>query len=630
MPNNAATPQAVYFVRASVVQVPQGATSTLHDGDRILSLVNDVPHSILQWSASLLQYTTLIQTFPSNVLVVVENSGAVSWWSGNGTAWFPLQAVIATRHLSGIGGALRIASDWNLATLHAFVVLTRRADDLYAAIPMSVISNLGVANPTGWTWTYPLSLTDGTDRFDGPSATDGLIGVPHLVNGFQGADYACVRRQLAPRPLTDPRPPEYIRVNLDMGVAVVMKALAWAMFFHGAYPTITVHGSNDPAFYVDNMVDIPVADRVSMGLYSKNKHVLQHNATLLWQLGVNVAGSGWTATELAAGTGDVYLTRFASDPRYTRLFSDGGISGTEEYMGWNAGHVFPTQASTFLPYRYYAMTVSVGLVTGSQPLIIEIQEFQPLVDAPEPAATVSVNLYARSLVTKDSGLYTIRLNRTIPGIIPGAVAHDLGYIEVWDNFQVRSAFHQGQTWSAQSFPTQPGMAHGQQRRASVTLTEVLLPRYAFIRSVNMAVTTLPFLWCFVRHPAMQPVGDQSTIGNRLLDPTRVWETYLQPPNWTFGRDTVWFQLSIPGARIPGEASYIGLSSNNVVQVQVTDTIGSGLPEFCFILPSGEILDFVQYDSNIALPDEVPHDEWACISTMLTVQFEEPPPKRQRS
>ena len=525
-----------------------------HDGDRILSLVNDVPHSILQWSASQLQYTTLIPTFPSNVLVVVEN-GATSWWSGNGIAWFPMQAVIATKHLSGTGGALRLAAaDWNLATLHGFVVLTRRADDLYAAIPMAVTSNLGVTNPTGWTWTYPLSLTDGTDRFNGPSATDGLIGIPHLISGFQGADYACVRRQLAPRPLTDPRPPEYIRVNLDMGAAVVMKALAWAMYFKGAYPTITVHGSNDPAFYVDNVVDIPVADRVSMGLYSTNEHVLQNNATLLWKLCVDVPGSGWTATELAAGTGDVYLTRFASNPRYTRLFNDGGISGVEEYTGWNSAHVFPTQPSTFLPYRYYAMTVSVGLVTGSQPLIIEIQEFQPLVDAPEPAATVSVNLYVRGLVTVGSGLYTIRLNRTIPNAIPGTVAQNLGYIEVWEDFQVRSAFHQGQAWSAQSFPTQPGFVPGQRRRASVSLTEVLLPRYAFIRSVNMAVTALPFIWCFVRHPAMQPVGDQSTIGNRLLDPTRVWETYLQPPSWTFGRDTIWFQLTIPGARIPGEAS----------------------------------------------------------------------------
>ena len=166
MSNNTATPQAVYFVRAAVVQVPAGPTVagiSLHDGDRILSLVNDVPHSILQWSASQLQYTTLIPTFPSNVLVVVEN-GATSWWSGNGIAWFPMQAVIATKHLSGTGGALRLAAaDWNLATLHVFVVLTRRADDLYAAIPMAVTSNLGVTNPTGWTWTYPLSLTDGTD-----------------------------------------------------------------------------------------------------------------------------------------------------------------------------------------------------------------------------------------------------------------------------------------------------------------------------------------------------------------------------------------------------------------------------------------------------------------------------------
>ena len=67
-----------------------------------------------------------------------------------------------------------------------------------------------------------------------------------------------------------------------------------------------------------------------------------------------------------------------------------------------------------------------------------------------------------------------------------------------------------------------------------------------------------------------------------------------------------------------------------MQVLVTDTIGSALPEFCIVLPSGEVVDFIQYDGNI-LADEVCQDEWASINAMLTVQFEEPPPqKKQRT
>ena len=48
-----------------------------------------------------------------------------------------------------------------------------------------------------------------------------------------------------------------------------------------------------------------------------------------------------------------------------------------------------------------------------------------------------------------------------------------------------------------------------------------------------------------------------------------------------------------------------------------------------MLPSGDVLDLLQYDENIPLPAEVPQDEWACINAMLTVQFEDPPVKRLR-
>ena len=107
-------------------------------------------------------------------------------------------------------------------------------------------------------------------------------------------------------------------------------------------------------------------------------------------------------------------------------------------------------------------------------------------------------------------------------------------------------------------------------------------------------------------------------------------SYLQPPSWTSGRDTLWFQLTILSARIPGESQYIGLSASNTVQVLVTDRVGSALPEFCLVLPTGDGLDIAQYDDTILVPDEVQQDEWASVSAMLTIQFEEPATKRLRT
>ena len=123
----------------------------------------------------------------------------------------------------------------------------------------------------------------------------------------------------------------------------------------------------------------------------------------------------------------------------------------------------------------------------------------------------------------------------------------------------------------------------------------------------------------------------SAIVYRPLDRDRQFmEPTLRPPAWIQDRDTLWFQLAIPDARIPGESKYIGLFASNPVPVEVNDNVGASLPEFCLVLPTGEVVDFVQYDDNIPLPAEVPQDEYACISALLAVQFEEPPPKRQRA
>ena len=625
-------PAAVYLVRASTEATPAGPSVDgvlLQHGDRIFT---QSPPSIRQWSSTSRSFSLVFTSLPANLLCIVEPGGnqfgSSAWWSQDGVTFSAYQATIAGTHRRGKSDAsLAIQQAWDTSANHAFVVMTRRADGLYAASLSGIQSNISL-NPIGWTWTYPLNLLDGTDRFDAASATDGLLGLPRNLNPARDVDYACLRRRLGSRPTNDNRPPEYLRINVDMGGEVVLKGVAWAMVMDKSYPTITVHGSNTEGFLGDQEVDIPAAQRVPFGSYSQNVHIVR-NGTLLWRLCVDQLGSNWTAEELAAGTADIYMTRFASEPLYTRLYSDGRIAGEQTNWGSSA-HIYPPVATTFSAYRYYALVVSVGAVNSSSPHTIEIQEFQPLVAAPAPATSVRADLFGRGKLPSGTGKFSIKLNRPLPVTDRGGISLQVGYVEVWDSFKVRAAYHQGQTWSISSFPTQPGMTPGRGRNVSVLLTEVLVPRGVTIRSINGPITAVPYLWCFVRHRAIQPLGDQSTIVNRLLDPDRALPQYLQPPSWTTGRDTIWFQLTIPSARIPGESQYIGLSASNVVPVVVTDSVGSALPEFCLVLPSGELLDIAQYDDNIPLPDEVQQDDWSSVSAMLTVQFDEPPSKRSRN
>lgn len=168
------------------------------------------------------------------------------------------------------------------------------------------------------------------------------------------------------------------------------------------------------------------------------------------------------------------------------------------------------------------------------------------------------------------------------------------------------------------------------RRATAFLSEVVVPRNALLRSLNTAITNVPFVWCYVRHRALQSAGDQAAIVTRLVDPDRVMDGALQPPAWVTHRDTLWFHLTVPSSRIAGESRYVSLFASNNVPVFTTDSIRSALPEFCFVLPSGEVMDFQQYDDNVALPIEAPQDEWAAVNALFVVQFEEPPTKRQRT
>ena len=393
VPTNTATtppcPDAVYMLRAMARTDPNAATVdgiNLLDGDRVL--VNGdtipIPH-IVEWSVLHGLFTTVISVLPPNLLCVIESGGALfgntAWWTVDGRVLQAYQMVVNRQHPKGkVEASLANNMDWNTPCNHAFVVLTRRSDGLYAATPAVLQSNIGNITPSGWMWTYPLSLEDGSDRFDGPSATDGLLGLPRSLNPSRDVDYACIRRRMGPRLVSDPRPPEYLRLNVDMGGPVVLRAFAWAVVMDEAYPTLTVHGSNDPAFYVDQNVDIPSASRIAAGFYSKNTHNLL-NGTLLWKLCVDRVGSSWTQAELDAGTADIYLTRLASDPRYSQLKSTGQISGSTIYTGWEFAHEYPVQPVTYPAFRYYAFTISVGRLTGTSPFIIELQEFRPGIPA---------------------------------------------------------------------------------------------------------------------------------------------------------------------------------------------------------------------------------------------------------
>lgn len=224
-----------------------------------------------------------------------------------------------------------------------------------------------------------------------------------------------------------------------------------------------------------------------------------------------------------------------------------------------------------------------------------------------------------------------------------AIGTTFGYLEMWNAFSVRSPYHLSNVWSVASLPAQGGIAPGV-RRATVALSEVLLPRTTAIRTLNMPVTAIPFLWCYVRHRMMRPLADQSVVIHRLFDPDRPLDPHMRPPAWVEQRDALRFQLTIPSAKIPGESRFIGqgslrasggnpvvgCASSNTVTVEVVDAVGAGLPEFCLVLPSGEVLDFVQYGDAIVLPREVIHDEYAGISVLLTVQFDEAPVKRFRT
>ena len=415
-----------------------------------------------------------------------------------------------------------------------------------------------------------------------------------------------------------------------MGSEVVLAAFVWALVADGTTPTLTVHGSNDPAFFTDLAVGIT---RTASGTRSLQTHTLGFGANLLWQLHFPTWGGLWTpesvVANLATYTADMYLTRLGGGARYTQLFLDGSTAVTP-YLGFDIpdAHVWPISTNVADPpaYRYYALTVSIGLLSGSVGRVLELQEWQPLIRAPAPVIpTTSSVVYGRPILPATDALYRIRLTKPLP------VANaSFGYMELWDGFRVRAPYRFGGAWSSGSFSTATNVGSANRRRATVYLADVTVPRSTLVRPLNAPILIVPFLWCFVRHPAIFPSEDQAAVVHQILDPNRLIAPELRPPNWISHRDTMRFFLATPNAHVPCGCPFINLPSSGSVQVQIMGNVVTSLPEFCFVLPSGDMVDIVMYEDNCALPVEGGHDETAGINVLLTVQFEEPALKRVRN
>lgn len=309
------------------------------------------------------------------------------------------------------------------------------------------------------------------------------------------ADHAGVRRVMAVRGPADP--PESLRVNFDMGNAVQVHELLWGVCCPGVYPTLTLHGSNNPAFFEDGTVEI--TDRVASGVgYTNQSHRLGHDATLLWHLhfGPNT-GSGWTVAQVEAGEIDLYRTKLVESPRYARLAPDMRIQrrNVDDHF---PGHRFPDNSGTSpnnLPtfFRYYAFTLSVGSTVASGMLssaVVEIMQLRPFIVSGAPIQAPYATLYYQHIGlfnpnTDDGALFALTLSKNVS-------ASQYGYAEIWGQFRTRGYFTQGKSWTVGSY-VNDGWVSG--RRARVTLTEVLAPRYTSLRSRNLPITSVPYVWC---------------------------------------------------------------------------------------------------------------------------------------
>ena len=73
---------------------------------------------------------------------------------------------------------------------------------------------------------------------------------------------------------------------------------------------------------------------------------------------------------------------------------------------------------------------------------------------------------------------------------------------------------------------------------------------------------------------------------------------VTPPSWVQRGSTIRFLLALASARIPGESQFLTLSTDAAVVVELEDAAVSAVPELCFVLPSGDVLDLVEYVPGI--------------------------------
>jgi hypothetical protein len=266
-------------------------------------------------------------------------------------------------------------------------------------------------------------------------------------------------------------------------------------------------------------------------------------------------------------------------------------------------------------------------------MLIALRVSAPAEAAPRATADA---LRGRGPLDATQRLVTFALTRPQPGqgaaagagVVAGARC---AWLEVWQQF-VETRLRPVPRASVWSFP--PGMTA---RRATVSLTELIVPRHAPLRPGALPITALPFVWVFVRHRALVPVGEQAAAPRPMLVGPRPpgWTTdrpsaAAAPPGWVNRADTLRFVCAVPSARMCGEAAYSNLSGGAPVSVQVVDTSLVAALEVCVVLPSWEVLDVVEYDDPDGLvPLEAPGDDHAGVSVLLSLQFDEAPAKRAR-
>lgn len=597
-------------------------------GDRVLVVDGlGIPTQLVEWTMAATWDGTMLPPVPlENLLIVQEGSlGTAAWWyryttqpPQNLAVFYDQRHVLADPGIiSNVAWTPPDANAWSVtAGGTVLVVLSRSSDLLYALQPTGFVSNF-----------YSIPALPGSvlpNRYAPLEMTDGLLGASVRWNR-QLPDHAALCVSFVG---TSTAPPGFVRINVDMGGPVEVPALAWALNADGLYPSLSLHGSNDPQFYNDDTLAALTRTAAPASLlYTINDHTLGFGATLLWHAYFDRPGSAWQEADIAAGTADIWTVRFdVATGRYQRLYVDGSVAEPAPSADavWTDGHLYPPTLTAPTPaFRYYAFVVSVGLLVNTGARTLEIQEVQPMVVAPiAPPTVTNTDILGQSPLLPGRLLVDLTLSRSLPGPL---MPRYLGFIEHWASFVVRCPFYMASKWSAVRFQSGQGTNAPTLRRATVALSELIVPRHTLVRSTHSVITILPFLWVFVRHGSIRMVANQAMIAHRLVDEVRtsLRDPRLQPPAWIDERDTMQFHVAVTGGKIPCNASFIGLCGSNTIHVDVTHDIGTLLPEVCCVLPNGEVLDFMMYEEEtIPLPVDVVHDDFASVTAMFTVQFDE--------